>query len=180
MHLLKTFPGFFILFFPLIVQVTNSPDELIKWRADRKLSWKDYYGKPDPGSDAAAITYTSLGFNYSIEGTSFHYRITCSFSKSKSWVRIKNDHLLSHEQAHFDIAEIFARRLNKAMHNYRFDTDTYEEDLDMIFDSILKESKEMQERYDYETDFSRDREQQKNWIVKIEKALKDLNRFSDY
>src|SRR5574338_86889 len=118
------------LVFSLTMQAQNSKEELIPWQAGRKLSWNDYYGKPDPASDAAASTATYLGIEYSFSNNNFSYKISCSFSKEKSWVRFKNDLVLSHEQGHFDITELFARKLNKVMSEYRFNKSTYRKDLD--------------------------------------------------
>ena len=77
--------------------------------------------RPDPSSDAAASTATYLGINYGITQFIFTYKINCRLSKNKSWVRYKSDYVLSHEQGHFDITEIFARKLNKMMSEYKFD-----------------------------------------------------------
>ena len=46
----------------------------------------------------------------------------------------KTDYILKHEQGHFDIAEIFARKLNKKMSEYKFNKTTYKTDLKNIYD----------------------------------------------
>src|SRR5579885_2924178 len=130
MQLLKNKLWIISFVFPLTLQAQNSQDELINWQAGRKLTWNDYYGKPDPASDAAASTATYLGIQYSFSNNTFQLKISCSFSKNKSWVRYKNDFVLSHEQGHFDITELFARRLNKAMSEYQFNRNTYRKELD--------------------------------------------------
>lgn len=177
---LKSYSWIVILAFPLALRAQSPKEELINWQAGRKLTWNDYYGKPDPASDAAASTATYLGIEYSFSNNNFNYKITCSFSKNKSWVRYKNDFVLSHEQGHFDITELFARKLNKAMSEYHFNRNTYRKDLDKIYQDILDEKDNMQDQYDHETNFSRNKEKQIEWLKKIEKMLGELKEFANY
>ena len=80
--------------------------DVILWDQSRKLTWNDYKANPEPGNDDAAATTTYLGIEYNITSSSFSYRIQSRFSKTRSWGRYKDDYVLSHEQGHFDIAEI--------------------------------------------------------------------------
>lgn len=180
MQLLKKISWPFILFSPLAFHAQNLTEELIPWQDGRKLNWNDYYGKPDPRSDAAASTSTNLGVQFSFNNNTFQYKINCSFSKNKSWVLVKNDFILSHEQGHFDITKIFARKLNKSLSEYQFNRDSYRKDLDKIYQDITEEKGKMQDQYDQETDFSRNKEKQIEWLKKNEGMLKELQRFASY
>ncbi|HEY6503868.1 MAG TPA: DUF922 domain-containing protein [Chitinophagaceae bacterium] len=171
--------------FPLLIVTVlsfaqSSKEELIDWKADRQLLWTDYKGEPDPGSDAAALTATYLGIEYDISEKGFSWKIQCRFSKNRSWGRSKTDYILQHEQGHFDIAEIFARKLNKKMSEYKFNKTSYQKDLKSIYESISKEKEDFQNQYDRESDHSRKKEQQAEWIKKIEGMLKELNDYADY
>ncbi|OQY93737.1 MAG: hypothetical protein B6D37_10650, partial [Sphingobacteriales bacterium UTBCD1] len=163
-----------LMFLPFLLNAQTIKEDLIKWDAGRKLTWKDYNGNPDPSSDAAAITATYIGLHNSYTDNSFEFRITCGFSKNRSWVRARNDHVLLHEQGHFDITEIFARKLYKALREYIFNVNTVDKDIDKIYDAVLNEKDEMQNLYDHETDFSRNKEKQLEWSSKIEKMLDEL------
>ncbi|HWC52715.1 MAG TPA: DUF922 domain-containing protein [Chitinophagaceae bacterium] len=180
MLLLKKYLWIISLAFPFALYAQDRNEQLIKWEMGRNLTWNDYYGKPDPASDAAASTATYLGIEYSLSNDNFKYKITCSFSKNKSWVRYKNDFVLSHEQGHFDITEIFARKLNKVMCEYHFNRNTYRKDLDKIYQDILHEKDSMQDQYDHETNFSRNKEKQIAWLKKIERMLGELKEFAHY
>src|SRR5580704_14365013 len=90
----------------------------IDWDANRKLKWDDFMAAPDKNSPNAAETSSTIKFDYSYNGRELKYHIACQFDKKKSWVRVKTDYILSHEQGHFDIAEIFARKLNKSLKEY--------------------------------------------------------------
>ena len=175
--------GLLVFLFPVltIAAVAQSRnEELISWSEGQKLTWADYKGKPKENSDAAASTATYLGFEFNVGKKGFDYKITCTFSKTKSWGLHKTDYILTHEQGHFDIAEIFARKLNKMMREYKFDNKTFKEDLKTIYQSIALEKDAFQNQYDEETNHSIKREKQAEWLTKISNQLKELADFSDY
>jgi hypothetical protein len=155
-------------------------EELIKWTSGKRLTWNDYKAPPDPNSDAAATTTTYLGIKYDIERNQMTFKIDCSFSKNRSWGLYKTEYILSHEQGHFDITEIFARQLNQRMKRYVFNKDTYQDDLKKIYKDILKEKEEFQSQYDDETNYSRIKEKQGEWLTKISATLKSLEFYADY
>ena len=164
---------------PFIINAQQN-EGLIKWSADRKLKWLDYLAEPDNRSDAAASTSTQIGFEYHIRDNNPSYSITCKFSKSKSWGRYKNDYILSHEQGHFDIAEIFTRKFVKALREYSFDKNNYRNDLRKIYSEAMKDKERFQQQYDSETDFSRIKVKQEEWLKKIDETLTSLKEFADY
>jgi hypothetical protein len=174
-----------LLIFPSLVLTIavagqGKNEELIRWNDGQKLTWADYKGKPKENSDAAASTATYLGFEFNIGQNGFDYKITCTFSKTKSWGLHKTEYILTHEQGHFDIAEIFARKLNKTMREYKFDKETFKEDLKIIYQSIALEKDAFQNQYDEETNHSIKREKQAEWLKKIGDQLQELAQFSDY
>ena len=155
-------------------------EELLEWSHTRKLTWADYKAAPNPNSDAAASTTSYLGFSYSVRNEGFSYRIESKFSKTRSWGLHKTPYILSHEQGHFDIAEVFARKLEKKMKEYRFNPKTYQKDLSKIYRDILDEKEEMQNDYDRETNHSINREKQAAWLKKIEALLQEYEPWADY
>jgi hypothetical protein len=160
--------------------ITDNDEELLAWRADRKLNWDDYKAAPKTDSDAAASTTTYLTISYNISSNNFSFKIESKFSKTRSWGLHKTQYILSHEQGHFDIAEIFARKLYQKMREYSFDRDSYQKDLKKIYQDILDEKREMQEDYDRETNHSINREKQAEWLKKIEKKLEEFRNYAGY
>mgnify|MGYP003435601482 CR=1 FL=1 len=155
-------------------------EELIRWTEAKRLNWSDYKGKPDPNSDAAASTSTYLVIDYNISQNTMTYKIQSMFSRTRSWGLHKTDYILSHEQGHFDIAEIFARKLHKKMSEYKFDKRTYQKSLSKIYDDVVEEKTEMQNDYDRETRHSINKEKQAQWLKKIEKLLEEYEDYADY
>lgn len=169
-----------LLFVPLLSAAQDKDEELIEWKNSKKLSWSDYKGKVDAGSPAAASTATYLSIEYNVDRTGLTYKITCSFSKNKSWTRDKTDHILAHEQGHFDIAEIFARKLNKKMQEYRLNTRTMKDDLKKIYQDAMDEKEKMQNDYDEETNHSIFKDKQAEWLKKIEQLLEEYKNYAAY
>jgi hypothetical protein len=172
---------FLLLASPLFVQAQQLNEEFIDWNADRPLAWDDYKCKPDRSSDAAATTTTYLGIEYKFASdNTFSYKIACRFSKNKSWGLYRNDHILGHEQGHFDITEIFARKLNKVTSEYKFNKRTYQKDLEKIYNEVTQEKEDFQNQYDEETDYSRNKIKQAEWLKKIKVTLDEYQAYAYY
>ena len=153
---------------------------LLEWNSDRKLTWKDFKAEPDKNSTNAALTSSSINIEFGYNNSGLKYNIKCRFDKNLSWGRIKNDYILAHEQGHFDIAEIHARKLNKLLKAYKFNSRTVGKDVNRIYDTVMKEHHGFQSQYDQETNYSRDAGQQNIWNMKIEEILQELQDYSNY
>lgn len=155
-------------------------EEIIPWLDSRRLGWEDFRGEPRKNSDAVASTSTSLGISYEVKGGKLNYHISCNFSKIRSWGLLKTGYILAHEQGHFDITEIYARKLHNAMEEYSFDKKRFRKDINDIYQSIIKEKEETQAAYDGETDHSRRRKMQYEWLEKIDILLKETELRANY
>ncbi len=154
--------------------------EVIPWSIDRRLEWDDFLCEPKKHTDAVASTSTSLGISYKIENGLLVYGITCDFSKTKSWGLLRTDYILAHEQGHFDITEIAARRLHQALQQYNFNRRTYRQDINEIYRTIVKEKEDLQATYDEASDHSRKRKMQYEWEEKIAMMLSQTEAFASY
>jgi predicted secreted Zn-dependent protease len=72
---------------------------------------------------------------------------------------------------HFDIAELFARKLRRQLKEYKFNKKTVAEDVNNIYMNIMEEHQNMQRLYDEETDHSRLEVKQKEWEKRVETFL---------
>lgn len=165
--------------FPLLI-LFQPQDDYIKWQEERKLTWDDFKAEPLKMGNTAAMTTTHLGFSYNVVNGKATYKIDCRFEKSKSWGLVKNDWILKHEQGHFDIAEIFARKLHKSVSEYQFNKSSFQKDLNSIYKSVVDEKETFQQQYDDETDYSRNKPKQEEWLKKIESDLKSNKTWAGY
>jgi hypothetical protein len=154
--------------------------EFIPWMDTRKLNWEDFQSEPQRNSEAVASTSTEMGLTYVVKYNSFTYNITCNFSKTKSWGIVKTPYILAHEQGHFDVTEIFARKLHKALQEYQFDHNNYRNEISRIYDKIVEEKEAFQKMYDKHSDHSRNHKHQFQWQDKIQELLLETAPFADY
>ena len=173
----KILPAFFFI---LPLTTLAQGDEFIRWSAVKRLTWNDYLATPSTSNDIAAITSTALGMEYHVRNNSITYNISCRFSKIKSWGRYKTDYILQHEQGHFDITELFARKLAKELREYKFNPHKYQDDVGKIYKKLMDEKEVYQNKYDKETDFSRNKDKQVEWLEKIKDELDELDEYANY
>ena len=168
-------PWLLLLFLALIPSLSQDADA-IPWEAGRKLSWADFKGAPPAAKRVAATTASGISYSYQTQGTpgQYHldYEVTAYFYPYKSWYHreLCDSVVLSHEQLHFDITELFARRMRSLLEREDFGPDVKAE-VRRIFKRLNRELSEFQDRYDRETDFSRDREAQERWNAEIARKL---------
>jgi hypothetical protein len=162
------------------IHPVEETEEYISWSAMRKLNWEDFRCEPKRNTDAVALTSTALGITYRMSNGELDYEITCSFSKIKSWGILKTPYILAHEQGHFDITEIFARKLHQELLDYKFSRRTYRQDVNNIYDRVVKAKEAFQKAYDGQTDHSRNKTVQKEWEERIAKVLDETIPFEEY
>tara|TARA_R110000850_G_scaffold150497_1_gene273233 strand:- start:142589 stop:143122 length:534 start_codon:yes stop_codon:yes gene_type:complete len=159
-----------IIYLLLILPIFTIKEDpiIIPWEENTKLSWKDFTGKPDSGNSFVASTHSSIVFSYKVTSENGKLTLTTQtdafFYPEMSWF-IKgevNDHILKHEQGHFDITELHARKLRKAFAEYKV-TKNYKRELTAIFTTLNNDRQKMQNLYDKETNHSRNVEKEINW-----------------
>jgi hypothetical protein len=96
-------------------------DHAFPWSATRPLTWADFQGRPPVGGPEGAKTSYVLYSLWKCKGQAFEYRAAVAFRPRESWVKelvlrdsVQRRTVLEHEQTHFDIGEVYARRLRQA------------------------------------------------------------------
>lgn len=167
----------------LFLFVAENPNR-IEWQEEKKLIWEHFMGKPDNSSPFAALTHSSIEFNYNVRNENgkltLTTRVNTYFDTKMSWFKSKevNQHILKHEQSHFDITEIHSRKLREAFANYRV-TKNFEKDLSAIFTKVNSEREKMQKLFDKESDHSRNFENEVRWQKFIAEELKRLEKWKN-
>ena len=99
------------------------------------------------------------------------------FDKSKSWTKAAdNKELLAHEQLHFDITELFTRKLRKKLSELNDPCGKDSKKVQGIYDKNFEELNRYQIRYDKETEHSMIETTQKTWEEKIKRSCKSWRR----
>jgi hypothetical protein len=162
------------------------PGAPIAWSSMRGLVWSQYRGRPDPAIGAMAMTVYSLAYEEQCDGTTFTFSAIPQFEPAKSWVTTSalasgaaSARLLTHEQGHFDLAEVHARRLRKALRELPDPCLRVPEERRAMVLSHLRQDRDRQARYDQETAYGSDVRRQTIWSGTIERELKALAEFAD-
>ena len=165
-----------ILYSLISIASSRGQEEVITWHPDILLDWADFQGTPDKNSIVAATTASGISYQFSAHERDGYYEVEyeveTSFYPMQSWYRphMCDDLVLSHEQLHFDISEVFARKMRNKIDSTRF-TENVKREVRDIYKEIIRELAEFQDRYDRETDFSRNREAQLRWNRQIKELL---------
>jgi hypothetical protein len=64
--------------------------------------------------------------------------------------------------------------------DYQFNKTTFKKDLNDIYKSVVDEKEKFQQQYDDETDYSRNKTKQEEWLKKIETSLKENKSWAGY
>ena len=153
-------------------------ENAVEWTPEVELKWTDFKGKPNEKSIIAAVTASGISYTFNaLERDGYYeveYSVNTFFYPDQSWYRpqVCDDLVLSHENLHFDITELFARKMRKEMDQTRF-TENVRSEIKAIYHRILQELAAFQELYDTETNFSRNRNAQQRWNQEIHIALQN-------
>lgn len=156
---------------------SNQDYETILWESGRRLSWDDFRGEVPLNTRAAAITASGITYRFSTSGAKdavhVDFKVDTFFYPTKSWYQpaLCDSVILSHEQLHFDISELYARKLKKRLDAESYTYGNVKSKVKLIYQQNNEALNDFQNLYDDETNFSRNRETQEEWRLLIEKAL---------
>lgn len=157
------------------VRVSAQGSSSVEW--GKPILYQDFEAKPMPTDTAAANISVTILLGYSSTRTgSLKFKVVAVMDKDESWIKdeFKRDHILKHEQGHFDIAHIYAKRLESALKQNRY-TPKDVQLLNEIYDNALEEMNAIQIRYDRETSGGWNALAQSKWRRFIQNELKELN-----
>lgn len=170
--------AFLIVIVSLLVFQTEG---YLDWNERRKLNWSDFKAEPPVQSAHAALTNSGINLDLRLENKEFNVKVHARFNPDKSWKRrdIENsEYLLAHEQLHFDLTELYARKLRKAFLTRRWKEN---ENVNAIFNELYQSNQtllwKVQDIYDAETEHSINREAQVSWSRAVADSLEMFNEF---
>ncbi|WP_241147983.1 hypothetical protein [Lacinutrix jangbogonensis] len=161
---------------------SDSPE--FSWHENHKLKWTDFEGEPDMDSSAAAVTASGITFSYSIQKSStdgitgFQTKAFAHFYPEESWCKkdIIDNHILKHEQFHFNITELNVRYFREKVSKLKISS-SIENQLDDLNNQINENLGKMQKLYDAESNYSINKECQARWVIFVKKELKRLEKY---
>ncbi|MCW3078027.1 MAG: hypothetical protein JWO32_2636 [Bacteroidetes bacterium] len=179
---MKTIHYLFIVLFCFTIFSFQTDKNILLWKENRPLTWDDFNGKPERRFAAASTHYDILKSLSSKDKSTATVKIEAVFFRHKSWKNKDwlSDEILAHEQKHFDIVELYARKLRKALKENKFRSySELENKLQALYDQFDDEMDLYQDKYDEETDGSMKGTQQRAWQKKITEELKTLDEYKE-
>ncbi|WP_126652184.1 DUF922 domain-containing protein [Chryseobacterium aureum] len=157
--------------------------QAITWSPDRKLDFKDFTNNmPEEDDSKGAESYIEI--DYKIVSTSIwtgriKIKVSATFYPEKSWFNkkyITAGYILNHEQKHFDIAYIFANRLQNIINTKIKGTNDFNNNFQKLYDENFNEYSTFQAKYDSDTEHGANLEQQKIYDTMIEEMINDASK----
>lgn len=150
----------------------------ILWSPHRKLKVSDFKGSTKDRPYVAA-TNAYFGYNTIIksEENLVVIEVDTYFNCNLSYFKDNENQslVLHHEQLHFDITELYARKFTQRLHREVTNFKDLVKKVEQIGDEVDKELQLKQGAYD--TDVHNDLSQQSHWDEWTKKGLKELDRY---
>ncbi|GGF23767.1 DUF922 domain-containing protein [Hymenobacter cavernae] len=151
------------------------------WSANRPLTWADFKSKPTPSDRLAALTSANIDVQAACQDFKFASTVRAIFIPTESWVRDPSKatpNLLRHEQLHFDITELYARKLRQKISLAKFDCEHLQPRFKNMSNAVFAEWQREEARYDQETNHGLTTDRQRGWEVNIQNQLNQLAQFA--
>ncbi|MFB9052474.1 DUF922 domain-containing protein [Formosa undariae] len=160
-------------------KIEKETNEAIIWTRDRALKLSDFQAKVDTTTSKKAITGANIIIvPYAFKNGKYEYHVLAKFHKDISWINTKSEYILKHEQVHFDIAELYARKMRRDIDKIKKSAgDVLQSDYRRIHKSLFRSYYYFQKQYDDQTHHSTDHEEQVRWNAIVADELKKLEHF---
>lgn len=153
-------------------------DSLLLWQANRPLKWEDFKGEQlnhhgnvlaETFGEIKTVDCVWIGNKIPL------FKIAVFMDKNNSWTITDDLESLEHEQIHFDIFELSARKMREKFAELNkkevTDVNVYED----TFAEYLQMNKNLHEEYD--VDVITDQKKQEEWRTKIAEGLEELKEY---
>ncbi len=144
---------------------------------DGPIGWDEFLGQPDTTSPWDAMLFSGISLQYEYKkhkgGTKVNVLIAPYMNTARSWVKSTglNEHTLLHEQRHFDITAIVARKLADNIRNTVFQGINFKATVAALHADAMRQLEQLQLRYDEETAHGYLSSCQQEWNQTIDQNL---------
>jgi hypothetical protein len=148
----------------------------ILW-SSKKIVWNDFTGiANNKNENLLAITQCEIKITDAYWDDNIpRYIIKSFFIKDKSWTKVDDELTLKHEQLHFDIYELYARKIRKKFEELNSNSISKTNVYDSIYFKLVNKAIKENNRYDNEVYFNNKKQQE--WLNRISKELEGLKEY---
>lgn len=163
----------------------NDAGETITWQAGYKLTWFDFKKPLKDGNIEAAYSVCGIYISSNptqVNDSTILVDIHAFFSKTLSSKTTKKDlikpEVLKHEQGHFDLTELYARKLRKDVMDTHFKSvASFYKNVQQMYNKENQALNTEEQKYDKETSHSINATEQEKWNGAIADAI---SKYSGY
>ncbi len=163
------------------ISAVAQPYDTLQWRSSRNLQWSDFKGKADKFSDNDALTKSSIIVSFEfVRPGHINYTIMAVFHYYGSWAKdyAQTDALLRHEQTHYNITELYARKIRKALYETDYVPGKFKTILDNLYNKYEEEWKDYQRLFDKQTSRGTNASAEKEWERKVQEELLQYKEYA--
>ena len=151
--------------------------DTILWNENVSLHFSDFKAKP--GRSFQGLTYSGLYLDMKKDNKKTQVFCYTVFISQKSFLKDSSDELLKHEQLHFDITELYARKMRQQISKISFQNEKNASlAIQKIYNSVTTAFNNEQDEYDKETEHGINKAKQKQWIDSVHNQLNNLKIFA--
>ncbi|MEQ9415218.1 MAG: hypothetical protein RIF39_15390, partial [Cyclobacteriaceae bacterium] len=108
--------------------VSISIEDPILWSKEKRLSWNDFQANAPKLDSHVALSRVEIQYESAVDKAGkMTMEIKGVFIKEQSWVKQdrKSESILKHEQYHFNLTEVWARKLRKEITSKKWNVKTF-------------------------------------------------------
>ena len=176
-------------------QESGNRPALIEWADGRKLTIQDFKGKIPPSTGDASHSWVAIDASWECRDGKGSSQARATFDSNRSWWRAANANLwgtvddatpmappqdadrelLAHEQLHFDLTELWVRKIRAQFKTLPAvcATPGGASAFEKAIADMERDWRAEQEKYDTDTGHGTDALQQRAWAGRVANALKD-------
>lgn len=163
----------------LAQQPPLTQQDSIPWDKNVQLQWSDFTGRADTSSQWVAVCPASVYVRGFMDKGLPNFLVTNSFMKKEAWTKDPTSaNILRHEQLHFDIAEVYARKIRQSIDSLRRRNVKTVSNYSLEITKLIKKRHEIDSLYDEQTSHGTYGDEQSDWNQKILKELEALNDYA--
>lgn len=158
--------------------------KIINYDEQMNFSAKLFQACPPLKSERAAVISTTIWW---VEGKSYKdsliVEVFAVMDCDKSWIKSEfkeNSQVLRHEELHFKITELYARKLRMLLEEGLFRYFDYKKYIQGAYTNIITQWRLCQKQYDDETNHGQNTNAQMRWETYVQKELDNLHQFSNF
>ncbi|NJC27021.1 DUF922 domain-containing protein [Neolewinella antarctica] len=163
-----------------LVAEPEAYEDRVYWSAERRLGYRNFRGDTLERPFQAA---TSTNITYALSAVTrfgkYRLRVQSYFDPRLSYFKHgrQDSTVLVHEQVHFDITELYARKFRRYASETTFNRPTVQAELERHFASLIPDWQREQDRYDSQV--YANRSLQPGWTIGIAAQLDSLVDYAE-